>query len=77
MKILVLLLLKVIVDTQWSFSKTRRKIPYITTYNFEKTKLNGSAIFKGGNLESGVRFNEIKIGLHIRPNSSDSESFWI
>lgn len=67
MKILVLLLLKVIVDTQWSFSKTRRKIPYITMYNFDKTKLNGLAKFKGGNLESMVRFNEVKIGLHNRP----------
>lgn len=53
-------LLKVIVDTQWSFSKTRRKIPYITMYNIDKTKLNGSAKFKGGNLESRVRFIEDK-----------------
>lgn len=46
-------------------------------YNFDKTKFNGSSKLKGGNLESRVRFNEVKIGLHIRPNSSDSESLWI
>lgn len=36
-------------------------------YNFDKTKLNGSAKLKGGNPESRVRFNEA-------PYSSDSES---